>query len=125
MTERTRLQLLQQVKIAVLYFISEAYRYSSQHLYPREKNMKSVCGQTASVCNTSPSRLCPHGCSNRASLRNSLTRHMQAEEKKTQRVKEHYCKHRRKGQVAGSSYFTRTRSDTWEEWLCVSADIYI
>ena len=27
--------------------------------------------------------------------------------------------------MAGSSYFTRTRSDTWEEWLCVSADIYL
>jgi len=50
---------------------------------------------------------------------------MQAEEKKTQEVKEHFCKKKSEGQMARSNYFTRTRSDTWEEWLCVSADIYL
>ena len=87
--------------------------------------MKSVCGQTASVCNTSPSRLCPHGCSNRASLRNSLTRHMQAEEKKTQRVKEHYCKHRRKGQVAGIAAISHGRDPTLGKSGFVLVLIYI
>lgn len=50
---------------------------------------------------------------------------MQAEEKKTQEAKERFGKKKSEGQVAHSNCFTWTRSATWEEWLCVSADIYL
>ena len=59
------------------------------------------------------------------SLPSSITGNMQTEMEKIEETKESFWKKKSEGQVAPSNCFTWTRSDTWEEWLCVSADIYL